>query len=83
MDYSKVGRAWALPGNGFGRLPDQMVDRFGVGGEFAAWESEALVEVDAGAEGEDACGDAGEQPRQNPHGSGRTASARLTEHRQA
>jgi hypothetical protein len=39
-----------------------MVDRLiGVGGEFAAWEAEALVEVDGGAEGEDACGDAGEQ----------------------
>src|SRR2546430_583376 len=39
-----------------------MVDRLiGVGGEFAAWEAEALVEVDAGAEGEDACGDAGEE----------------------
>lgn len=39
-----------------------MVDRLiGVGGEFAAWEAEALVEVDAGAEGEDSGGDAGEQ----------------------
>ena len=39
-----------------------MVDRLiGVGGEFAAWDAEPLVEVDCGAEGEDACGDAGEQ----------------------
>src|SRR6266446_5767463 len=39
-----------------------MVDRLiGVCGEFAAWEAEALVEVDGGAEGEDACGDSGEQ----------------------
>src|SRR5450432_285401 len=46
-----------------------MVDRLiGVGDEFAAVESELLVEVDAGAEGEDARGDAGEQP-------GRGASA--------
>jgi len=40
-----------------------MIDRLiGVGGEFAAWQPEALVEVDRGAEGEDARGDAGEQP---------------------
>ena len=39
-----------------------MVDRLiGVGGEFAAGQAESLVEVDCGAEGEDACGDAGEQ----------------------
>ena len=39
-----------------------MVDRLiGVGGEFSVVESESLVEVDSGAEGEDACGDAGEQ----------------------
>src|SRR2546430_17349132 len=39
-----------------------MVDRLiGVGGEFAAWEAESLVEVDCGAEGEDARCDAGEQ----------------------
>src|SRR5437868_3748279 len=39
-----------------------MVDRLiGVGGKFAAWEAEALVEVDRGAEGEDPCGDAREQ----------------------
>ena len=39
-----------------------MVDRLiGVCGEFACGESESLVEVDAGAECEDACGDAGEQ----------------------
>lgn len=39
-----------------------MVDRsIGVGGEFSAVESESLVEADAGAEGEDARGDAGEQ----------------------
>src|SRR5947207_1175534 len=39
-----------------------MVDRLiGVGSELAAWEAEALFEVDGGAEGEDACGDASEQ----------------------
>ena len=39
-----------------------MVDRLiGVWRQCAAGESESLVEVDAGAEGEDACGDAGEQ----------------------
>src|SRR4051812_50189487 len=39
-----------------------MVDRLiGVAGELAAWQAEALVEVDRGAEGEDACGDASEQ----------------------
>src|SRR5438093_379809 len=39
-----------------------MVDRLiGVGGEFAAWEAESLVEVDCGAEGEDSRGDACEQ----------------------
>src|SRR6266516_5573627 len=39
-----------------------MVDRLiGVGGEFAAWEAESLVEVACGAEGEDARCDAGEQ----------------------
>ena len=39
-----------------------MVDRLiGVCGEFAAVVSESLVEVDGGAEGEDACGDAGEE----------------------
>src|ERR1700693_78906 len=39
-----------------------MVDRLiGVGDEFAAVESESLVEVDAGAEGEDAGGGAGER----------------------
>src|SRR6266540_2914142 len=40
-----------------------MVDRLiDVWRQRAAGESESLVEVDAGAEGEDACGDAGEQP---------------------
>lgn len=39
-----------------------MVDRLiGVGGQLAAGVSEPLVEVDAGAEGEDAGGDAGDQ----------------------
>ena len=39
-----------------------MVDRLiGVCGEFAAGSAEVLVEVDAGAEREDAGGDAGEQ----------------------
>ena len=39
-----------------------MVDRLiGVGGEFAAVDAEVLVEVDAGAEGEDAGGDSCEQ----------------------
>src|SRR6266567_475452 len=39
-----------------------MIDRLmGVGGQRASVETEPLVEVDAGAEGEDAGGDAGEQ----------------------
>lgn len=39
-----------------------MVDRLiGVCGEFAAGAAEALVEVDGGAEGEESCGEAGEQ----------------------
>ena len=39
-----------------------MIDRLvAVGGQRAADEAESLVEVDGGAEGEDACGDAGEQ----------------------
>src|SRR5713101_8172188 len=38
-----------------------MVDRLiGVGRECAGWEPELPVEADAGAEGEDACCDAGE-----------------------
>jgi hypothetical protein len=36
-------------------------DAIGVGGQFAAGSAASLVEVDAGAEGEDAGGDAGEQ----------------------
>jgi hypothetical protein len=39
-----------------------MVDRLiGIRDQLAAGEAESLVEVDAGAEGEDAGGDAGEQ----------------------
>jgi len=39
-----------------------MVDRLiGVCGELAAVEAESLVEVDAGAEGEDPRGDSGEE----------------------
>ncbi len=44
-----------------------MVDRLiGVGDQFAGGEPESLVEVDAGAEREDAGGDAGEQHTQRP-----------------